>query len=25
MVTHQDTLSSNNTRPESSVVRTIGQ
>jgi peptidoglycan/xylan/chitin deacetylase (PgdA/CDA1 family) len=25
MVTHQDKLSSNNTRPESSVVRTIGQ
>jgi hypothetical protein len=25
MVTHQDQLSSNNTRPESSVVRTIGQ
>jgi hypothetical protein len=25
MVTHQSTLSSNNTRPESSVVRTIGQ
>jgi hypothetical protein len=25
MITHQDTLSSNNTRPESSVVRTIGQ
>jgi peptidoglycan/xylan/chitin deacetylase (PgdA/CDA1 family) len=25
MVTHQSTLSPNNTRPESSVVRTIGQ
>jgi peptidoglycan/xylan/chitin deacetylase (PgdA/CDA1 family) len=25
MVTHQDKLSSNNTRPEASVVRTIGQ
>jgi peptidoglycan/xylan/chitin deacetylase (PgdA/CDA1 family) len=25
MVAHQSTLSSNNTRPESSVVRTIGQ
>ena len=25
MVIHQSTLSSNNTRPESSVVRTIGQ
>ena len=25
MVTHQDKLSSNNTRPETSVVRTIGQ
>jgi peptidoglycan/xylan/chitin deacetylase (PgdA/CDA1 family) len=25
MVTHQSTLSSNNTRPQSSVVRTIGQ
>jgi peptidoglycan/xylan/chitin deacetylase (PgdA/CDA1 family) len=25
MVTHQDKLSSNNTRPENSVVRTIGQ
>ena len=25
MVTHQDKLSSNNTRPENSVLRTIGQ
>ena len=25
MITHQSTLSPNNTRPESSVVRTIGQ
>ena len=25
MVTHQDKLSSNNTRPENSVIRTIGE